>query len=187
MNIDIVIPEPGDHPNPNIQVIGFGIEVELRRFAGGLRIPAEPPHSIQRFEGRQLEQGILELVDLLHQFRRCLFLRPIVPGCPPPMAVIIRAGVGDLADRPASELHGRCIGVPEYFLEGAGSIQVAYAPFFRCRKFAALHRIPFCEGQRGVDGIPKGLIHAAGLTDLHVRIAAEGIDHQMGCQRGAAP
>lgn len=25
VNIDIVIPEPGDHPNPNIQVIGFGI------------------------------------------------------------------------------------------------------------------------------------------------------------------
>ena len=72
MNIDIVIPEPGDHPNPNIQVIGFGIEVELRRLSGGLRVPAEPPHSIQRFEGRQLEQGILELVDLLHQFRRCL-------------------------------------------------------------------------------------------------------------------
>ncbi|MFR7316718.1 MAG: hypothetical protein ACLUS8_10265 [Hominenteromicrobium sp.] len=36
-------------------------------------------------------------------------------------------------------------------------------------------------------GIPKGLIHAAGFTDLHIRIAAEGIDHQMGCQRGAAP
>ena len=68
VNIDIVIPGPGDHPNPNIQVIGFGIEVELRRLAGGLRVPAEPPHSIQRFEGRQLEQGILEIVDLLPAF-----------------------------------------------------------------------------------------------------------------------
>ena len=36
-------------------------------------------------------------------------------------------------------------------------------------------------------GIPKDLIHAAGFTDLHIRIAAEGIDHQVGCQRGAAP
>ena len=35
--------------------------------------------------------------------------------------------------------------------------------------------------------IPKGLIYAAGFTDLPIRIAAEGIDPQVGCQRGAAP
>ena len=50
-------------------MIGFGIEDELRRLAGGLRVPAEPTHSIQRFEGRQLEQGVLELVNLFHQLR----------------------------------------------------------------------------------------------------------------------
>ena len=33
----------------------------------------------------------------------------------------------------------------------------------------------------------KGFIHTAGLTDLHIRIAAECVDHQVGCQRGAAP
>ena len=57
VNIDIVIPEPGDHPNPNIQVIGFGIEVELRRLAGGLRVPAEPPHSIQPVSYTHLMQA----------------------------------------------------------------------------------------------------------------------------------
>ena len=125
VNIDIVIPRPRDQPNPDIQMVGFGIKVELCRLAGSLRGSAKPPHGVQRLEGRQLEQGVLELVDFLHQLRRCRFPRSIVPGCPPPIAVIIRAGVGDLTDRPASELHGRCIGVPEYFLEGAGSIQVA--------------------------------------------------------------
>ena len=60
VNINIVIPGPGDQPNPDIEVVGFGIKVELRRLAGGLRIPAEPPHSVQRLEGRQLEQGVLE-------------------------------------------------------------------------------------------------------------------------------
>ena len=36
-------------------------------------------------------------------------------------------------------------------------------------------------------GIPKGLIHAADFTDLHIRISTEGVDHQVGCQRGTAP
>ena len=70
MNIDIVIPGPSNHPNPDIQVVGFGIKVELCHLAGGLRVPAEPPHGVQCLEGRQLEQGVLELVDLLHQLRR---------------------------------------------------------------------------------------------------------------------
>mgnify|MGYP007093282225 CR=1 FL=1 len=36
-------------------------------------------------------------------------------------------------------------------------------------------------------GIPKGLIHAAGITDLHIRILTEGVDPQVDRQRGAAP
>ena len=187
VNIDIVIPGPSDQPNPDIQMVGFGIKVELCRLAGRLRVPAEPPHGVQRLEGRQLEQGVLELVDLLRQLRRCRFPRPIVPGCPPPIAVIIRAGVNDLADRLAGELHRRCIGVLEYFLKGAGGFQIADTLFCGYRESAALHCIPFCEGQGSMGGIPKGLIYTTGFTDLHIRIAAECIDHQVGCQRGAAP
>ena len=144
VNIDIVIPGPSDQPNPDIEVVGFGIKVELRRLAGGLRIPAEPPHSVQRLEGRQLEQGVLELVDLLHQLRRRLFPRHIVPGCPPPIAVIIRAGVNDLADRLAGELHRRCIGVLEYFLKGAVGFQIATRSFAgtgNLSRFTASHSV----------------------------------------------
>ncbi len=35
--------------------------------------------------------------------------------------------------------------------------------------------------------ISKGLIHATDFTDLHIRIAAEGVDHQMAAQGRAAP
>ena len=57
MNIDIVVPKPGDQTNPDIQMIGLGIKVEFRCLVGRLCIAAEPPHGFQRLEGRQFEQG----------------------------------------------------------------------------------------------------------------------------------
>ena len=60
--------------------------------------------------------------------------------------------------------------------------------FFRFfLQVSRLDGIPFHKGQGRMGGIPKGLIHAAGFTDLHIRVSTEGVDHQVGCQRSATP
>lgn len=114
VDIGVVIPKPSDQPNPDVQMCRFRIEVKFSRITGSLGILAEAFHGLQCLKGRQLEQGILKLIDLLYQLWRRLLAALIVPGCPPAASIIIRTGIGKLADRAFNELHRRLVGVLEH-------------------------------------------------------------------------
>ena len=76
------------------------IRVELRAVVGGLCTgPAKASHRIQRFELRQLKQGLCELVDLLCQFWYSTFFAAVMPSRPPSPAIVVGTGVDQLADR----------------------------------------------------------------------------------------
>ena len=100
MTVKVIVPDPCDHPEPNINVFRRSIRVELRAVVGGLCAgPAKASHRIQRFELRQLKQGLCELVDLLCQFWYSTFFAAVMPSRPPSPAIIIGTGVDQLADR----------------------------------------------------------------------------------------
>ena len=172
MNIYIVVLTSCDQADPDIQPIGFSIEVEFRGTACRFSEDTEFSHGVQAGHFRKVKEGVVKAIDLLGNFPFRLLLLTIKPGCPPSAAIVVRTGIYDLTDRV------RCA-AQRYFLcllidmrEGAFCFQRNILCINDDIAQVFLGSVPLRKGKSPGSNTSACFIISAGITDMDICIAA---------------
>ena len=176
MNIEVIIPLPCNHLEPDAEVFRFRKEIKVCRAVRSLRTGAAHPfHGPQRLKFRHSQKGIAKLVDFLAQMRFEFTFTALEPGAKPLASIIVGTEIGRLADR----MLYITVGKPffrshKYALKGTGGNQCGA----RQRKHSdplTGNSVPLPQRKRFSNRVPQRLIHAARLTDIHICVTAHRI------------
>lgn len=172
MNIYIVVLTSCDQADPDIQPIGFSIEVEFRGTVRRLCESTEFAHGVQAGHFRKVKEGVVKAIDLLGNFPFRLLLLTIKPGCPPSAAIVVRPGICDLANgmRCAAQRDFLCLAIN--MRESTFCFQRNIVWINNDVIYVFLCSVPLREGEWLGRNTSTGFIISAGITDMNICLSA---------------